>query len=164
MSERGEVLARFEVSSSDQRGLAYLRGICALLALVGAGLMLLGKLPVPLFMVALLAVLLSVAWLAQARRLSRAARDPKRPALIAHAGGLALEEAGRNDWLSWSDVVRIEVDEERLDIVITKRDAATLRIEPRYQGVDLYDLVRTLDGIWRSALAPSVQSDRGGST
>ncbi|MDB4991268.1 MAG: hypothetical protein JWN04_6446 [Myxococcaceae bacterium] len=151
MSERGAEVARFEVSSSDQRALAYLRGICAVLALVGALSMLLGKLPVALFMVALLALLLSVAWLAQARRLVRAARDEKRPALVAHTHGLLIEDAARNDWLPWTDVARIEVDEERLDIVVTKRDAQTLRIEPRYEGVDLYELVRTLNRVWLAA-------------
>ena len=155
-SERGPVLARFEVSMSDQRALAYLRGICALLALAGAIAMLLGKLPVPLFMVALLAVLLSVAWLAQARRLGRAARDPRRPALTAHAHGLLLEDPGskaasRNEWLLWSDVARIEVDEERLELLLTRHDGSTLRIEPRYQGVDIHELVRTLTQAWGSA-------------
>jgi hypothetical protein len=161
VTERGEVLARYEVSSSDQRALAYLRGICAVLALLGAGVMLLGKLPLPLFLVALLAVLISVAWLAQARRLVRAARVAERPALVAHARGLLLDEAGRNEWLAWADVVQIEVDEERLELVLTRRVGEPLRIEPRYQGVDLYQLVRTLTEVWHAAPAPDVQTDPG---
>lgn len=151
MSERGPILARFEVSAGDQRALAYLRGICALLALGGAFAMLLGRLSVTLFMVALLAVLLALVWLAQARRLARAARSAIRPALTAHAHGMLVEEPSRNEWLAWADVVQIEVDEERLDIVVTRRDKTTLRIEPRYQGVDLYRLVHTLTQAWQSA-------------
>ena len=155
MTEHGAIVARFEVSAGDQRALAYLRGICALLALAGAGAMLLGRLSVTLFMVALLAVLLSLAWLAQARRLSLAARAKVRPALTAHTNGLLLEEPNRNEWLAWTDVTRIEVDEERLDVLVTRRDETTLRIEPRYRGVDLYQLVHTLSEAWRSAVKPS---------
>jgi hypothetical protein len=148
--ERGPVLVRYEVSADSQRALATLRAVCALLALAGSAAMLLGKLSVTLFLTALLAVLLSVAWLAQARRLRRAARETKRPALVAHRDGLLLEESTRNEWLPWSDLARIEVDEERLDIVVTKRDTTVVRIEPRYQGVDLYELVHTLNQVLAS--------------
>ena len=167
MSEHGPILARFEVSAGDQRALAYLRGICGLLALGGAGAMLLGRLSVTLFMVALLAVLLSLAWLAQARRLSQAARAAVRPALTVHTLGLRLEEPNRNEWLAWTDVTRIEVDEERLDVIVTRRDETTLRLEPRYQGVDLHQLVRTLTEAWQSAPKAggfSAQTDPGAST
>src|SRR6201999_371514 len=127
---------------------AYLRGVCAVLAFGGALLMLLGKLPLPVFMIALLGALISVVWLAQSVRFARAARSTERPALTVHSDGLLIEEAGRNEWLSWSDVVRIEVDEERLDVLITKHDGSTRRLEPRYPGVDLYELVRTLTRVW----------------
>jgi len=153
MSERGQVVARYEVRAGDQRALAYLRAFCAVLALCGAIAMLLGALPLPLFMVAVLAVLLSVAWLAQSRRLAKAARATSRPSLTAYTHGLWIEEATGNEWLPWSDVMQIEVDEERLDVVITKREGARRRIEPRYGGVDLYELVHTLTQVWSRASA-----------
>ena len=68
-------------------------------------------------------------------------------------------DARRNDWLAFSDVERFEVDEERVDVLVTKRDASTLRIEPQYTGVDIYELVHTLDNARASAQSASGQAD-----
>ncbi len=144
MSERGALLVRFQVDPREQRLLARVRAIAALLAAPAALAMLLGELPWPVFLVAVLALLLSLAWLGQARRLWRASkREPD--ALFVHAGGIELREAGQSTWLAWAEVERVEVDEERLEVVITRHVAPALRIEPRYPGVDIYELVRTLD-------------------
>jgi hypothetical protein len=144
-SGRGPELARFEGSPADQRALAYLRATCAVLASLASVAVLLGDVPIPVFLVALLGLLISLVWLAQARRFLRAAAAPERPCLVVYRAGFALSEPGRNDWVSFSDVRRFEVDEERVDILVTKENAPPLRIEPRYTGVDIYELVHTLD-------------------
>jgi uncharacterized iron-regulated membrane protein len=151
VTDPGPELARFEASPSDQRALAHLRTACAILAALGAITMMLGTMSVPVLMIALLGLLISVAWLAQARRLRRSAAAPEPGSLTVYGAGYALREHDRNDWVAWSDVEKIEVDEERLDIVVTKRDACRVRIEPRYAGVDLYELVHTLDNARASA-------------
>lgn len=153
MTERGPVVARFEESASELRVLARVRTIAGLLALAGASALLLGRLPLPVFLVALLAALISLAWLAQGRRAHRAAQQ--KPAVLrVHAQGLACEDAKGETWIAWSDVERVEVDEERLDIVLFRRDAPPFRLEPRYAGVDLYSLVHTLDEARHSAQRP----------
>ena len=43
------------------------------------------------------------------------------------------------------DVVEIEVDEERLDVLVRLHAGPPLRIEPRYPGVEIHELVRTLN-------------------
>ncbi|MET0341060.1 MAG: hypothetical protein ABW252_08655 [Polyangiales bacterium] len=142
---RGPELARYEASPSELRALARVRMVSALVAFGGAVAMLLGELPVPVFLLALLGLVLSLAWLGQARRASRAARSAHRDALTVHARGLWLEEAARNVWCSWDDVTEIEVDEERLDVLVRLRAGPPLRIEPRYPGVEIHELVRTLN-------------------
>jgi len=151
VTEHGPELARFEVSQRDQRALAYVRTGAALLAILGAGVMFLGTMTVPVFLIALLGLLISVAWLRQAGRLRRSAAAPVPGSLTVYRDGYAVREHDRNEFVGWSDVEKIDVDEERLDIVVTKRDASTLRIEPRYAGVDLYELVHTLDNARASA-------------
>lgn len=151
MSERGPVLARFEVSAREQRVFAWVRGISALLALAGACALLLGELPLPVFAIALLALLIAAAWLGQAVRARRASSHSQQDALIVHADGLSLDELTRRAWVPWRNVERVEVDEERLEVVVIRRGAPALRIEPRYPGVDLYQLVRTLDDARQSA-------------
>jgi hypothetical protein len=156
-SARGPELARFEGSATDQRALAYLRATCAVLASAGSVLVLLGDVPIPVFLIALLGLLISLAWLGQARRSFRAAAASERPRLVVYASGFLSLDVGRNDWVPFSDVERIEVDEERVDILVTKRDAAALRIEPRYTGVDIYELVHTLDKARASAQSAGVE-------
>jgi hypothetical protein len=156
-SPRGRELARYEASPSDQRALAYLRATCAVLASFGAVAVLLGDVPIPVFLVALLGLLISLAWLGQARRSWRAAAASERPQLVVYETGFSVSDTGRNDWLAFSDVKQFEVDEERVDILVTKRDASTLRVEPRYTGVDIYQLVHTLDKARASAQSAAEQ-------
>lgn len=159
MTDLGPELARFEASPSDLRALAHLRTLCALLAGVGALVVLLGKVSVPVFLIALLGLLISLAWLAQARRLRRTAAHGVPAALVVYQSGFLLTDDRRNDWLAFSDVKSFEVDEERVDVLVTKRDASTLRIEPRYTGVDIYELVHTLDNARASAQSASGHAD-----
>ena len=151
---RGPLLARFEVSASEQRALARVRAVSAVVAFLGACAMLLGELPVPVFLLALLGLVLSIAWFAQARRMRRAASLAHRDALAVHAAGLHIDEAQRNLWCPWGDVCEVSIDEERLDVVLSLRDAPPLRIEPRYPGVDIHELVRTLNDARQKAEHP----------
>jgi uncharacterized iron-regulated membrane protein len=145
MNERGPLRIRYEVSEREQRALARVRTISALLAFAGAVTMLLGRLPVPVFLLALLGLLISVVWLRQAQKARRAAGAAHRDALQVHEGGLFLDEAERTAWVPWSEVEDIVVDEERLDVVVIRRGTPALRIEPRFPGVDIYELMRTLN-------------------
>jgi hypothetical protein len=150
-SERGQVVARFATDPREQRTLARVRAICALLAAGAASLTLFGKLPIPAFLVALLGLAISLLWLRQARRAAASARRSNPEALVVHALGFALDEGERTHWVPWRNVVSVEVDEERLDIVVQQTGATSLRIEPRYPGVEIHELMRTLDDARQSA-------------
>jgi len=139
------VLARFATDPRDQRDLARVRMASALLASVAAIATFFGKLPIPAFLVALLGLVISMVWLRQARRAAASARRSAPEALVVHALGFALDEGERTHWVPWRNVLNVEVDEERLDIVVQQSDADPLRIEPRYPGVEIHELVRTLE-------------------
>lgn len=136
--ERGRELARFEADPHDQRVLALVRGISGAVALLGSLAMLLGRLPVPLFLVALLGLVMSLVWLRQARRLWRSKADPA--LLVVHAAGFVLGDT----FFPFGQVTGFAVDEERLDVVVTMASGELLRIEPQYSGVDIHSLVVTL--------------------
>jgi hypothetical protein len=149
--DRGALLAEFRGDPHEQLVLARVRTVAGAVALVASAAALLGSLPVPALLVALLGLVMSLVWLRQARRIGRDARNEAPPSLRVHALGLLLTEGERTHWAAWSNVVSIGVDEERLDIVLQRSSGAPLRVEPRYPGVDLYELVRTLDDAWSSA-------------
>ncbi|HEX5658365.1 MAG TPA: hypothetical protein VFX59_14280 [Polyangiales bacterium] len=138
--DRGPELARFEASRSDQRALALLRGVTGVLALLGSVATLLGKLPIPAFLVALLGLVMSAVWLGRARKLWRGAGTAKLAALVIYRSGITVNDA----FLPFEQVTTFEVDEERVDVKASLTNGDTLRIEPQYQGVDIYTLVRTL--------------------
>ena len=157
--ERGRLLIRYEVSEREQRALARVRTVSALLAFGGAATMLLGRLPVPVFLLALLGLSVSLLWLRQAQKAKRAVGGTHRDALWVHEAGLLIDEAGRTAWVPWREVEDIVVDEERLDVMVIRRGTSTLRIEPRFPGVELYELVRTLNNARLAAAGSERRTD-----
>jgi hypothetical protein len=145
---RGPLLTRFEVDPRDERMFARVRAGAAFLAAAGSGLLLLGDLPVPVFMVGLLGLFVSLVWLRQARRAAHRVTHAGNHFLAVHRDGLLLAEGERRVAVLWTQVQAVEVDEERLDVVVTRHDAPPLHIEPRY-GVEIHQLVRTLRNAWQ---------------
>jgi hypothetical protein len=146
--EEGELLVRYEVDPGAERGLSRLRTASAVVASLGAVAILLGRVPIPVFLAALLALLVSVFWLAQAQKAKARARTPASHFLAIHRAGLWLGEGREPTFLPFDSVTNIEVDEERLDIVLTRRDAPPFRLEPRYPGVAIHALMDTLRNAW----------------
>jgi hypothetical protein len=147
--ELGAVVERFEVDATDMRIFAWARGLLGLFALVSAGLLLASRVPVVIFGVAVLGVLIALMWLRQARVAHARARAPEEHSLTVHEHGLVLREGPRVCSVAWSEVRAVEVDEERLDIVLKRNTGDTLRVEPRYAGVALDELMRRLSEAWR---------------
>lgn len=149
---RGALIARFTIDARGERGVARLRSAAALLALAGALALFLARVPVVVFMVAVLAAFISLAWLVQAKKARRRAHDPERHYLAVHARGLCVADGPSETWQPWDQVTEVDVDEERLDIVLSRRGLPPLRVEPRYPGVAIHDLMRTLRNAWRGSL------------
>lgn len=142
--ELGPLLSRYVVSRADQRSLALVRGGAALLCAVCAVWLLLSRVSLPVFLVALLGLAISLLWLAQARRAARTGAAPQAHYLSIHRDGLVVAEHDRLTCLPFADVADIAVDEERLDIALRMRDGSCVRIEPRYPGVEIHELMHRL--------------------
>ncbi len=146
------MLARFEAERGAELGLAWLRGLSAVAAFVGSLGLLLAKVPVAIFLIGALGLALSFAWLVQSRRSARRAQNPAETYLAVHARGLLWADPPKAPiWVSWTSVAGLEVDEERLDILVERKAAPPLHIEPRYPGVEIHELVRTLRNAWSHA-------------
>ena len=148
--ERGSALRRFEVDPAGERSVGRLRLAAAVLASLGAIAMLLSSLPFVIMMVAVLALLVSAGWIAKARSSERRARTSEDHFLALYSRGFELGEGPARTWIAWERVTHIDVDEERLDIVVELQDRDPLRLEPRYPGVEIYQLMDTLRNAWRS--------------
>lgn len=142
--ELGALLWKLEVAPGDQRFLAWVRGSCALMAAACAILVLLAKVPVPVFLAAVLGLLMALVWLRQAARAARSARAPEAHYLAAYQHGLVVREAQKVTRVLFVDVRAIEQDDDVLDIVLQLRNGTRLRIEPRYPGLAIHELVAKL--------------------
>jgi hypothetical protein len=142
--ELGPLLQRFDVSARDQRSVARVRSAAAVACALCAVWLLLSRVPIPIFLAGLLGLVMSFAWLAQARRAARTGASAGAHHLSIHRDGLAVAEQNKLTRVRFADVSDIAVDEERLDVAVTLKDRRCIRIEPRYPGVEIHDLVRTL--------------------
>ena len=146
--ELGPLRVRFSVTADDQRSVARVRLVSAGVSGLGSLLLLLADVPIPVFMAAVLGVLMSAVWLGQARQAQRVANNVERYHLTIHRDGFLLNEGDQPGCVLFADVREIALDEERLDIVVTRVSAEPLRIEPRYPGVEIHALVHTLQDAW----------------
>lgn len=146
--ELGPLAVRFAISADDQRSVARVRLVSAGVSAVGALLLLLSDLPIAVFLAALLALMMSLVWWGQARTARRLANSVERYHLSVYRDGFLLSEGKDVQCVRFRDVREIAVDEERLDIVVTRTAKEPLRIEPRYPGVEIHALVDTLRHAW----------------
>lgn len=143
-AELGPLLHSFIADAGDQRSVALVRLGSAVLALCGVTFLLLSRVPLPVFLVALLGGLMALVWLGKAARAHKLSREAGSYRLEVYREGLRLLEAQHVTTLRFADVDAIAVDEERLDIVVKRKDGSPLRLEPRYPGVEIHQLVHTL--------------------
>lgn len=146
--DTGPVLRRFETDATDERMLARVRQVSAGVASLCAVLVLLSSVPFAIALVCVLALLVSLGWLASARAATRRAVTPELFSLTLYARGLYLSEGAKKTWLAWKDVQGIHVDEERLDIVLDTAGEQPFRIEPRYKGIEIHALMDTMRTAW----------------
>jgi hypothetical protein len=155
-ADRGPLLVRFSAERGAEMAHARLRMVSAAVSALASICVLLGKVPVVVFLVALLGLILSLAWFAQARKSARRARDPGATYLALHARGLLWSQPPRAPiWVAWDEVSELEVDEERLDVRVSRKAAPPLHIEPCYPGVEIHELVHRLRNAWLSSSDPA---------
>ncbi len=144
----GAVVERFVATASWFRAEAALRFVSAALALGAAALALLGSLPLAAFFVVLTGALVGIAWIGVARRSWKRADAPSAFTLTAYEKALTLGEGEGQTVLPYGEITSIAVDEDRLDVVIEHTKGPPVRIEPRYPGVEIHELVSRLRNVW----------------
>ncbi len=148
----GPLRALFTVGADDQRSVARVRLVSAGVSGVGSLLLLLSDVPIAVFLAALLGLLMSLVWFAQARGAGRIARSVERYYLSVHRDGFLLSEGNQLHCVRFADVREIALDEERLEIAVARDGKEPLRVEPRYPGVEIHALVHTLRHAWQEAV------------
>jgi hypothetical protein len=119
---------------------ARLRIVAAVVSSLGAGLYALAR-PGPLAItVSLATVAASFAWAARVRR--SVERATQETLLVLAPTGVTLAP---NAELLWASVRGVEVDEDRLVVLVHRHDAEPLVIEPVYDGMSVYDLAALVD-------------------
>lgn len=138
----------FRAGSSD-RDEARLRMGAAVVTSLSAGLYALAR-PGPIAVVVSLAVIAAgVAW---GRRSSKAfARAARVVSLTLDAAGLELVDGERITRLVWTEVARIELDEDLLVVRVVREGHDDLVIEPIYEGVSVYELAEAISSARRTA-------------
>jgi hypothetical protein len=78
------------------------------------------------------------------RGLARA-REAQRNFVALRGDSLEIQDGSKEVRVAWRDVISATVDEERLVVVVRRRDADPVHVEPRFAGVSVYDLARAID-------------------
>gem|GEM_PF-2733188 len=93
------------------------------------------------FAAAVMAALASLGWTVSFMRARRRRSVPTAYTLTLRDAGLELCEGTRTANVAWEDVHAVEVDEDRLVVLVHRRDGAPpLVLEPRYEGTSVYTL------------------------
>lgn len=87
-----------------------------------------------------LGVLVSIGWTAAWARSRRAIAGAGERFLDLSGDALSVVEGEQRTEVPWSSVVTIDVDEERLVVVVERQTEAPLRIEPVWGGLGVYEL------------------------
>ena len=73
---------------------------------------------------------------------------------------LRYEDGAHSSEVSWTEVESVSVDEDRLDVLVERRGAEPLRIEPIFRGASVYELADAIRTAWRASAAPAARSSR----
>jgi hypothetical protein len=119
---------------------ARLRIVAAIVSSLGAGLYALARPGYVAITVSVATVVASFAWAARVRR--SVERSTHQTLLALAPSGLTLTP---NAEIAWASVRGVEVDEDRLVVLVHHADADPLVIEPVYDGLSVYDLAALVE-------------------
>ncbi len=144
-----------ELDSQAERSVSRLRLLAA--ALVGSSSLaiLFGSPSTFGVVVGLLGLGASVGWVVAFRRSGKRVSEGDRYFLRLDDWGLRLARGGEPRELAWSEVLELQVDEERLVVVLQLRDGRTLDIPPIFRGYGLYEIEDLLKARLRAASSAS---------
>ncbi len=96
------------------------------------------------WIVVVVACLASLGWVLAYQRSRRRIAEASRWYLALDALGLEIAKGGNPLTIAWTDVTQMRVDENRLNIVLERRDGPRVVIEPMWADLGVYDLLETL--------------------
>lgn len=129
------MLTRFTLDVASERATARLRLLGAVAVVGGCGWIAVTRPGVVVGIVAAFGLLVAAFWVVSWRRSEKRLRDAPRWYLELGADELVLSEGERVVHVPWPSVRGVEIDEERLVVVVTRTGADPVVIEPRYPGV-----------------------------
>ena len=144
---------RYPLDVRAEREAAYLRMIAAILALVGGAWLLALPYIVPRVL-AVVGILFAAAFL---RRAARARGAAEHSYLEIGPAGLSICEGDRVERVPFSEILSVSVDDDRLSVVIARRNKPALEIEPRYRGLNLQKLATAIHTGFVSSRPPPAQ-------
>lgn len=145
-----------ELDTQAERSVSRLRLVAA--ALVGSSSVVILLFASPStfgVVIALLGLGASLGWVVAFRRSGKRVDDKGRYYLRLDAEGLRLARGGEARELAWSEVLELQVDEERLVVVLQLGDGRTLDIPPIFRGYGLYEIEDLLKARLRAASTAS---------
>ncbi len=143
---------RYEVDVENERAVSQLRTAAATIVLLGCFWAAMQHPNTIGWIVITLSLLGVAAWVVLVRRSRSVLSAPERYALTLDEAGLTLDEGDVHEAVRWPDLASLEVDEDRLVIVVRRRDGTTFDILPRYAGIGVHDLCREIEEERRVAL------------
>jgi hypothetical protein len=130
---------RFELDLRADREARMLRSAAAVVVLVaGVWLFTLPFVVPRLFAVA--GFVFAALWLRGAAK--QRARPPARHYLELGREALVVCDGGSEQVVPWPAIASVAIDEDRLVVIVSRRDAPPLAIEPHFRGVPLHDLAQ----------------------
>jgi len=99
-----------------------------------------------MWVIIVLAWLATAFWLVAGSRARRRVREPGRWFLALRQDALELAEGERTTRVAWGEIKNVEVDEDRLVIVVERQSGPPVVIEPRYESVTIHELRNAIAG------------------
>jgi hypothetical protein len=137
IEQRSASRVRFEFDTRAEREVAALRtGLSLVLLVAGAWLFALPYALPRAFAAA--GIAFAGLWLWRNARARRSAVDQY--ALELGPDALILREAGVDIAVGWPDIQSVAIDEDRLLVIVARKGAPALELQPHYRGVGLHEL------------------------
>jgi hypothetical protein len=137
LDPRGGDRVRFEFDARGEREIAALRAVLAVLLLVAGAWLFALPYAVPRAFAAA-GVGFACLWLWRIARARHRALD--QDALELGPDALILREAGVDKAVPWLDIESVAIDEDRLLVIVARKAAPPLELQPHYRGVGLHEL------------------------
>ena len=147
---------RFELDDRAERGATALRVGAALVTMLAGVWLLLLPYSVPRFF-AVAGLCFAALWLVRAARARRKAKlltgAELRDYLELRPEALCMRHGGTEQVIPWGEVVSVAIDEDQLLVVVERRNASAIMLEPHYRGTALRPLAEAVhDALVRSRI------------